>query len=573
MRRRDRATPIVILAAALAGVTCAFPTDKSSSVFVTVDLTKQIVLRGQRLGISAHLWQRSGADSAEIKNVVFRWSTDNDSIATVKDQGYGSAEVTGVVSGTVTVSARAPSFEKSQTAYITLRVANPLEVDSIRPFAAHYGEVVTIYGVGVDDLFIASLAGTALIEYPFSRQRDTAGLGRISFWVPPPARSDHLFYLGAGVFGSDTATTNVSKDDVFEPNDTVASNINLDLGGPWPGTVLAPILFTNPALAFEPVDRAIGLGEDWFRFATNDTTQALTFFINYPSGFGDTSGTRTFLLDSLYYLAGGPGDPVEKFSTHPQPDFIGSDFYRCKGDEFDPAQVSRESTTVALKSLPSHALHILTFFSRPQRYGLTVARGYFTADPRILADRYEENDFCHYADSIPGRPNPLARIHVTTPGFSDTMNIDNPFELDWYRIEVPAHNLGDSVLIRLQGRPFITAARDTSDIDVYVLTVPGSTGPDVSEVTSSVNAGSTEDLRMDLAAGSYYVAVVDYAGVAMRYAMCIRQVTLAALNRSCQFIVPVPAPPAMARAKPHLSPSAAAGAVPGNSLFGPRPRR
>src|SRR5256714_2127068 len=211
MRRRDRATPIVILAAALAGVTCAFPTDKSSSVFVTVDLTKQVVLRGQRLGISAHLWQRSGADSAEIKNVVFRWSTDNDSIATVKDQGYGSAEVTGVVSGTVTVSARAPSFEKSQTAYITLRVANPLEVDSIRPLAAHYGEVVTIYGVGVDDLFIASLAGTALIEYPFSRQRDMAGLGRISFWVPPPARSDHLVFLWGGGFCSGIPTAHISE--------------------------------------------------------------------------------------------------------------------------------------------------------------------------------------------------------------------------------------------------------------------------------------------------------------------------------------------------------------------------
>src|SRR5256886_13752455 len=557
MRRRDRATPIVILAAALAGVTCAFPTDKSSSVFVTVDLTKQVVLRGQKLGISAHLWQRTGADSAEIKNVVFRWSTDNDSIATVKDQGYGSAEVTGVVSGAVTVSARAPSFEKSQTAYITLRVANPLEVDSIRPFATHFCEVVTIYGVGVDDLFIASLAGTALIEYPFSRQRNTAGLGRISFWVPPPARSDHLFYLGAGVFGSDTATTNVSKDDVFEPNDTVASNINLDLGGPWPGTLLAPILFTKPALAFEPVDRAIGLGEDWFRFATNDTTQALTFFIHYPSGFGDTSGRRTFLLDSLYYLRGGPGAPVEKFSTPPQPVFIGSDFYRCKGDEFDPAQVSRESTTVALKPLPSHAVHVLTFFSRPQRYGLTVARGYFTADPRIQADRYEENDFCHYADSIPNRTNPLSRIHVTTLGFSDTMNIDNPFELDWYRIEVPAHNVGDSVLIRLQGRPFVNAARDTSDIDVYVLTVPGSTGTGVTEVASSVNAGSTEDLMMHLAQGSYYVALVDYAGVAMRYSMCIRGIPSLAAIRSCGLVLP--GPPALARSKPRLSPFSSAG--------------
>ena len=80
----------------------------------------------------------------------------------------------------------------------------------------------------------------------------------------------------------------------------------------------------------------------------------------------------------------------------------------------------------------------MTFFTRPQRYGLAVFRGYVTADPRVQPDKYEENDMCHYADSIPGQPNPPAHIHVTTTGFSDTMNIDNPFEIDWYRIEVPS---------------------------------------------------------------------------------------------------------------------------------------
>src|SRR5206468_6643733 len=69
--------------------------------------------------------------------------------------------------------------------------------------------------------------------------------------------------------GFDTALTNVLKDDIFEPNDSVPSLIDLDQGGPWPGTLLAPILFTNPALAFEPVDRAT-LGMDWFRFSTRD---------------------------------------------------------------------------------------------------------------------------------------------------------------------------------------------------------------------------------------------------------------------------------------------------------------
>ncbi len=39
MRGLTRATPVVMLAVALGGVTCAFPTDKSDKVFVTLEST------------------------------------------------------------------------------------------------------------------------------------------------------------------------------------------------------------------------------------------------------------------------------------------------------------------------------------------------------------------------------------------------------------------------------------------------------------------------------------------------------------------------------------------------------
>jgi hypothetical protein len=564
MRRLDRATPVVMLAVVLTGVTCAFPTDKSNDVFVVVSVPKQVVLQGQTLDVSATLWQHAGADSVEIENASFQWGTTNDARATVKDVGYGDAQVTGVTPGTVDLTVRAVSFEQAPTSYITLRVSKPLEIDSVRPTTAHFGELLTVYGVGVDSIFIASLAGVNLIEYPFSRVRDSAGLGQISFWVPPPAHSDSLFYLGAGVFGFDTATTDVLKDDLFEPNDSTPALIDLDLGSPWPGTALEPILFVNPALAFEPVERE-KLGQDWFRFSASDSTQAMTFFIAYPSVGTDTAGTRTFLLDSLAYAAGAPGDPIEKFYGRDSADFVGSDFYTCKGSQFDPLQVDRESTTVALKTLPSHAIHVVTFFSKPQRYGLTVANGYFTADPRIKADRFEENDFCHFTDSLPGKPNPPSRLHVSTAAFSDTANIDNPFEIDWYRIEVPPGGVGDSVLFRIQGRPFV-AGRDSSDLDIYVLTVPGSTGSGVFEVGSSTKAGSTENLMLNLADGSYYVAVVDYAGVAMRYSMCIRRIPALGLP-ACGLIAPGPA---LAGAPKRVNAAAAASPAANdrrNSLF------
>ena len=564
MRRLDRATPVVLLAVALTGATCAFPTDKSNDVFLVVSVAKQVVLQGQTLDASATLWRRTGTDSVEIKNASFQWGTTNDARATVKAVGYGGAQITGVSPGSVDLTVRAVSFEKAPTSYITLRVSKPLEIDSVRPATAHFGELLTVYGVGVDSIFVASLAGVNLIQYPFSAVRDSTGLGRISFWVPPPARTDSLFYLGAGVFGFDTSMTDVLKEDLFEPNDSTPAMIDLDLGSPWPGTILAPILFVNPALAFEPVERE-KLGQDWFRFSISDTTQPKTFFITYPS-FGDTLAANTFLLDSLAYNVGATGDPIEKFYGRDSADFIGSEFYTCKGDQFDPVQVDRESTTVALKTLPSRAIHIVTFFGKPQRYGLTVVNGYITADPRIQPDRFEENDFCHFSDSLPGKPNPPSRLRVSTTAFSDTANIDNPFEIDWYRIEVPSPNLGDSVLFRLQARPFV-AGRDSSDLDIYVLTVPGSSGSGVFEVGSSIKTGSSESLMLNLSAGSYYVAVVDYAGVAMRYSMCIRKIPGLTLP-SCPLLASPP--PSFGAPKRVQQPSASAGAATGSrsgSLF------
>jgi len=546
--------PAVFLVA-LSGVTCSFPTDKSDSVFVTLESPSLVVLRGQDMSVYARAWRVIGADTQPINNVQFAFYSGSESIARVQDDGAGYATVTGVNSGTVDITARAVAFERAQAADLVLRVSNPLEIDSVRPSLARFGDILTVYGVGVDSMFIASLGDVNLIEYPFSRVRDSTGLGRISFWVPPPATTAPLFYLGAGVFGFDTVLTAVLKEDLYEPNDSVPSQINLDLGGPWPGTVLEPILFINPALSFEPLARAT-LGQDWFRFGASDTAQAMTFFITYPT-FGDTASTNTFLLDSLAYNTGAPGDPIEKFYGRDSASFIGSEFYTCKGDQFDPIQVDRESTTVALKTLPSRAIHIVTFFAKPQRYGLTVVQGYVTADSRIKADRFEENDFCQLAD------DDSITIPATGVQFTDTLNIDNPFEIDWYRIRVPAPGLGDSVVFRLEPRPFI-AGRDSSDLDLYVLTVPGSTGSGVFEVAYGVNVGSSEYFLASLPAGSYYVAVVDYAGVAMRYSMCIRFVAAGGV-KNCSLILPGGGASRSPKARPQPSATALPGRT--HSLF------
>jgi hypothetical protein len=506
MRCLSRLACFAAIALALAGATCRFPTDKSDAVFVTLVAPSGVVLRGQDVDVYARAWRVLGTDTQSVANVDFAFYTSSSATARVEETCCGYATVTGVNSGVVNIVARAVAFERATQGDLVLRVSDPLEIDSVRPAPVRHGQVVTVYGVGVDSMFLASLAGVTLIEYPFSRARDPlTGFGRISFWVPPPARSDQLFYLGAGVFGTAVDTTDVVFEDVFEPNDTVASFVDLDLGGPWPGTVLAPILFLNPGLAFEPQPRDVE-GDDWFKFERADTTRPTTFFVNYPS-FGQDTLTRTFLLDSLGFNGA--------FQFDDSVTLVGSKWHICKNSTFQPEQVSRESTVVALKELPSPRMSIITFFSHPQRYGLTVVDGYITADPRIVADRFEENDFCTFAD------RPAQRIVLgANQGVADTLTIDNAFEIDWYRLDVTPGAF-QSVFIATRARPFVVG-RDSSDIDVYVLTVPGSTGSGVDVIAKGVNAGSNESLGLALAAGSYYVAVTDFAGVATRYSMCVR---------------------------------------------------
>ena len=64
---------------------------------------------------------------------------------------------------------------------------------------------------------------------------------------------------------------------------------------------------------------------------------------------------------------------------------------------------------------------------------------------------------------------------------------------------------------------------------------------------------------LDLPAGSYYLAVVDYAGVAERYSMCIRVIPQLAVIRTCSLILPGPAVPQRSKVRrPAASPSRAA---------------
>ena len=510
MRGLNRASTAVLLTVAFTGVTCAFPTDKSSEVFVVVqtDLGRQVVLQGEQLGVSATLWQRVGADSVEIKNASFQWSTTNQTLATVQDAGFGGAEVTGVKPGVVDLTVRAVSFEKSQTAYVTLRVSKPLEIDSVRPSLVRFGDTITVYGVGVDSIFIAFLDNVTQFDYPIpgliaSRTSDSLGFATATFWVTPPAHTDLLSFIGPGVFGNAPDTTRVLPFDLLEPNDAAPRNINLEAP---PRFAIPQIKFLNPALAFEVLKRD-SLGVDWYRVGQT-TTRDLTLILSAPDARGTFS---TFLSDSLAFVPASPPNPPQ-YVIGPAAWTIGPGSHACRGFPFEPPELQPESTVVALAGMPAGTMHALALYSQPGRYGLGVFEGYITTDPGVPRDAHEEDDFCNAADA--------RGLAVTVPAgsFRDTLTIDNPHDIDWIRFRVS----GLTTLTIKTASVTAAATVDSSDIDLFLLTVPGGGASSTLDLMArSDAAGSTETITTILNTGDYYLVAVDYQGAPVAYDLCI----------------------------------------------------
>ncbi len=510
----QRLAPLVALVAALAAGACVYPTEHDADVHVSVT-PLPILIRGNDALATARAWQVLGTgDSAEITNVSFVWSSGNASVATVDPSGH----IVGIKSGTTTIRAAAANFDKrSQPGDITLRVAERLEIDSIRPKTVHFGDTVTVFGVGVDSIFQAQLAQGVLIPNVFRRSRDATGYARSVYWVPPPAHKDSLFYIGNGVFGFSKDVVQVIQQDLYETPlspqgpDAAPAILNLDGPGPFPGTPYASVLFLNPALAFEVIKRDSLFGVDWYRLQQAGARD-LTIIITAPAVKGTFAGFVSDQFDGASPWTVGPGS------------------HNCRGKKFSPNEAVGDSTIVALAGTVGN-LDVIALFNQAGRYGLTVVEGYLTSDSldaRIVKDAHEEDDFCD-------APGAQFTEQLSLGPYKASLTIDNPHDVDWIRFNVPG-SIVTPVEIATRAVPLVVG-QDSSDIDVYVLHEP-SPGAQLDSIAGVATPGSDNSTTLLLAPGNYYVVVVDFAGVPTPYDICIG----AGLGSCATF----PAPPAQA---------------------------
>lgn len=515
---------VIGLGAALTA--CSESTGSIDQAYVTIDSESPVVLRGDQVQLTAKLWTRTTpGDSVEVRNAELVWSSDDPTLATLTPGANHTAVATGVNSGVVQIRAVATGFQGAVPAAYSLRVSNPLEIDSMRPSVVRYGEKLTMYGVGVSTLFFAALQGATLLADTFSIAAGAGGLGELSFWVPPPASSGHTVVLSPGQLVIAPDSTTVLRRDVYEPNETGPSLIDLT-AAPFPSVPI--VRFFNPALAFEDRIRADSLGIDWYRFNGAVAGGDLTFIFTAPS----------FKGAHLTFLASPVANPD---LAAPPPWSIGSGLYYCKGAGFKAEERPSDSLVIALKAVPPGPMDLISLYAVTGRYGLAVLDGYYTSNPAIALDRFEENDNCEFADR--NFADPLTRVDLSTP-FSEALTIDNPHDIDWIRVQVPGL-VAQPVTFRTASR---AGAGATDDIDLYVMGIPSGGTLDLKQ--SSQTDGSSESITVVLAPGDYYVVVTDFAGTPTSYSLC------AALGVSCT-----------------LPPSAVAGSAASKLRGAPRARR
>jgi hypothetical protein len=419
-----------------------------------------------------------------------------------------------VNAGLVHVVAKAALYDKSTPKDSLVRVARALEIDSIRPDTILYGGRITVYGVGVNNIFLAELGPGILDADTFSFQGNPNGLGHMQFWVPFPAHTNQMIAFGPGVFATAPETTIVVPVDIYEPNDTNPAPIDLD--GIVPIAQLPLLRFFNPALYFEPFDRNSSFGIDWYRFGQADTTQPVTFIFSAP-GVGRDTTIFSIMADSIYNNGGFAYLGPTSWILAPA---IGA--FGCRGNSFFVPLASSDSTVVEFGNLTSKKFFLYEEYTQSGRYGMRVVRNLIKADPNVGRDRFSPNELCDQADANFANPPTHIAVHLgSTPFVDTTLTIDFPHATDWYRFRldtVNAADLSDSVIFATVSRS--PGSKDTSDIDLTVLDINGNV------MGQATDSGSTEALKLGLATNAdYYVVVSDFAGAPVRYGLCIQVAT------------------------------------------------
>jgi hypothetical protein len=170
----------------------------------------------------------------------------------------------------------------------------------------------------------------------------------------------------------------------------------------------------------------------------------------------------------------------------------------------------------ALQGLSATDFHLSVYGDSPGAYSITVLDGYLLTDPRIGPDRFEENDYCRAADL--NATDSTKRIDPRAP-FVETLTIDNPYEIDWYRFTVPGGDPPVAQLVTVRVSPQPLGGSDSSNVDLVLL-------DEFADVVAEASSPGSSEFLIAEVFGDHYLLVNDRAGVPTRYTLCVTIGTL-----------------------------------------------
>lgn len=511
---RVRAAFFALLVLVVTG--CSAPADTSEEYRVLVSVGAPLVYRGDGTYAYAQLYHLAGTDTTLVPNAVLAWSGGGN-VATITSYPNGYANIDGIARGTAYINIVAPAYGEGTIAYFSIRVADEVELDSVRPDTVAWGQRLTLYGVRAGDPNNVSvrLNGVTLIPDTLSLIGTVDTVERMSYFVPSTATTGILQLTGFGLIATDSTPITVLTHELFEPNDLAPTVVQLDTAHPYPpipeeGVPGHPeIHFFEPALLYEPPTVADSITTDWFHFVSAAATaEPWTFVYHSPAipRRGAFGVPATLISGVPVFAAGAFGFD---FDAHHL-------LSRCRGSDFEfPVSGTVDSVSLSLQTLPASGIDFVEYTSNAGSYGLGVYTGYRTPDNGVSAnviapDKFEDNDFCEQADA-----NFLIdslKVDMGAGPLSDTLTIDTPFEVDWLRFHVAAGGTVDIATAARNGFP-------DAALNLYLYRQS-----DLNPVDSVVG-GSTAAaaLSESLSAGDYYLVVVNTDGQPTRYGLCIAE--------------------------------------------------
>jgi len=498
------ASHAALLLSSVVSLACGLPTDESGEVFVTVEASTTVLVRGQSLVLEGAVWQQRTARSpVRMAGASLTWKVDPASAASLTRREDGSVLLTGINTGTVRVQATALDYEDAEPGTLDVRVSNTIEIDSLRPARVRYGDQVTVYGVGLGHIARVSLGETSLIPDPTSFSGDPNAAGSQRFWVPYPAASGRLLATATEGFSAPSADAiEVIPRTVYFTGDGSPALISLD------NTLdSGAVLFDNPALALTPEG-----GGNLLRLLLADSTRPVTISV---------STTAPVITSMVPSIAPDVASVSEAYWS------VGTATAACGSGivsvapELDfgplPATIVR-----SFERTPADGLVLRVDGSSPGRFAVRIVEGFAAADPRIAPDRFEENDSCVAADSVSRVPSTAIDLLA---GFAEELTIDQGYDLDWFRFTVPADPARpfDAVLVTARTVSLPFGAADSSNLDLGLLDSNDKFGEphEVEWLAESRTPGSSERASAELFPGDYYLVVSDEAGVPTRYGLCL----------------------------------------------------